>query len=277
MNRIKQFFHSLVQSATDARFYRKVLGMKVAASVRFFLLSLILVTLLQTGAIIVRDVPHATDSLQQEIHQLTDQLPAETTLTYGTNGTLKISGIKLPLVLNASETLRSQDFPKQFITLSSDESANQASLLTVTPTHILSNQSQSGIPLTEVLDPSENWSLTKAQLGGKIREFELVMPSLARFIVLMSFPLLYIGMLIQSLVWLIPLSFVGNMVAWGLGVRINVRKTLQLGLHAMVPALLLQQMAHLLFATTLDSSLLIAAYLGIMILVVLDIRSSVKA
>lgn len=275
MRKLSRYWQALYKSLSEPSFYVVIFRAPFWWSVRFYLLSLLLLTLIDTLYIRIHQVPIWTAQVKQEATALINQLPSEAAFSY--NGQrLASSGFNPPFTLKATSDLENAGFPNNLIVINGEDKADSQAFLTITPFHLYSQAStgNNGMALNSIFDNNQ-WSLTREQLRSKAGETLQELSALATPALLLLLPFIYLGNLIAQLILLLILSLFASTVGWLLGIHMSLKKIFQLGLHAIVAASLFDFVAHVLFPVS-NVSILVPAYLGIMVLVFLHFRSYSK-
>lgn len=269
MKKLRAFFYTLSKSASEPAYYFDILKTKFAFSFKFYIILLLLLSIVDVVLFRLRDVPQLLTTIESESGHMVNQLPGTLRLSY-TQGTLTPTGITLPFTIYSSEALQKYSIPKSLLSLSKDELPVANTLVTLTPTRALI-QSDGGQTEYKTIFESESWSLTKNQLEEKRKEFMTLLPTLANFMTVAAVPFWFIGLLVGTTFTLFFLTIITNSFGWIIGIRISLVKTLQLGMHAIGIATLIDVIKFALLPTT-DVSLVIPGYLGIMTLALWSLR-----
>lgn len=246
MKWIKSFWQILIKSASEPTFYLYILRMKFISSLGFYLFLFLLLTFVDVGIVRFREVPRVTSEITTAIKTNLNELPNDFKLTYK-DGTLNFSNPQLPYRIKGINNIDA----------------------TLTSTQLVVGESN--LTLKDVLDTGD-FTLTKPQLSGKLQEFLNALPQITNALTLIGIPFWFISLTTTTTLTLVFLSFLTNSIFWILGIRLPFIKTFQLGIHAIAVATLLDVIKFAIYKDV-SVSLVIPAYLGIMGLVILTLKT----
>lgn len=268
------FAQVFLKSASEPEFYLRLLGVKLAMSVRFYLLTLFLLACTDILIFRLREVPQFISAVDQETNHILDALPANFSLVYS-GQQLTFPGLSLPLYIPGSTTVKQLGLGEYVVTLTtSSEAAN--SFFTLTPSNLIVKGTPE-IPINTQQFPyqdlfeEDNFSLTKTELIPLRQKIIEILPQMADFLALLGLPIWFFGLTLTTTVILTFLTLLTNAFSWILGIRIPFIKTFQLGLHAIAISSSLDVFKFLLFPGS-KISLVVPGYLGIMTLVIWTLK-----
>lgn len=255
MSFLSTYARTLIKSASEPRYYADILVTKLAFSIKFFLASSALLAILGATWFGLHDLPVVIKAVDTQTTAQLSKLPDNTFITYS-NGTLSTKGIPLPYNVTTSDWSLHVGDKTLVVTSAMDDTLTQT------------------LKWSDIWD--SGWTLNKTQLEGKQRE---VITSLHRWstpAILAAVPFFFFLSIVGNLITLFILGVFMNTLGWLLGIRLTLLKTLQLGLHAIVVANVVDFARQILLPTS-SFSLIIPAFLGIMVLVLLTLRSALRA
>lgn len=272
-----EFWLYFTKSASEPEFYITILQKKFSASLRFYLLLLLILAAIDIGIFRFREVPRIIDSINQETASAISSLPSTFTASYS-KSELTFNGVKLPHNIPSSAIAKANGFGETLITLSMEAKPAPKSFFTFTPTELIV-QGTTDIPLTtqgfsyKGFLGDQPFSLSKSDLEIKQREFVVRLPQVANIFSVLVWPIWFLGLTLATTLMLLFISFLTNSFSWILGIHMPFIKTFQLGLHAIGIATGLDVLKYALFPDS-RISLVVPGYLGIMVLVIWMLRSA---
>lgn len=277
--KVKTYLRSLLGSATDPTYYLSVLTTKLSFSWKFFLVSLAIVAPMDVFIIRTRDVPKIATALKIETLAVLQALPDEFEVKYKDNK-LELEGVNLPLQIRTQNKESVLGLKSNFVTLTQSDEKDESSTLTFSPTKMYVNSIEAtplsfeDVAYTDLLGKN-GFSLGKKQITDIVKAFWQDAPQVITFLAILAIPIWFIGLLVSSFLMLFLLTLITNSLAWMLALRLPLTKTAQLGLHALAIATYLDVIKFVLYPG-LHFSLVVPAYCGIMVIVLLTLRFYVR-
>src|SRR5258708_5773258 len=99
MKKVGTFWYVLAKSGSDPAYYIDVLRSKLTFSVQFYLVLLLILSIVDVGLFRVRDLPVFLNQANTESAQIVASLPDTFNVAYGTDGQLTTHGVTLPYTI----------------------------------------------------------------------------------------------------------------------------------------------------------------------------------
>ncbi len=256
--RPKTYLYAFIQSISSAEYYRDVLRAPLWFSVRFFLISLALIGVVETTHFLIKTVPQA----EQFMHQVA----TEVKVTYPKDLIIEWDGNQL----SASNPLLQVSYPQaidpdeynlppylaQFQTSSTtldDTTLNDAQSLFVISSNTVymqdSNNAWSDTNLSSILPKDETFVLTTDTIDSSVDSLvEAIYMTREIFIALGAIAMITITILSTIFILIIE-SLLGFLLVRIYGYQLSIRDVFQLGLHIIVPAHIAHTVALFAFPT----------------------------
>lgn len=279
MKWLKNFFRIFTLSASEPSYYLHVLRAPFFQSLKFYLLALLLLSVVDVAVFRFRETPALLSDLSTQANQSLNALPENFQASF-TGSTLTLKNITLPYTIPATSRLQNRLNIASLLTLTASESAISSSFATLTPTQLIVTGSTE-LPISEArfalsdMIGSNSGSWDKKALISQTNEMINSAPQTINWLTLLAIPFWFIGLILTTTLTLLFLTLLANSFMWLLKIQIPYLKTLQMGLHAMSVATAIDVVKFMLFPGV-NFSLVIPAYLGIMILVTWEIKGRVK-
>lgn len=243
---LSTFWHTFFNTLTNPKYYVDILNSRLRTTVRFLVMSYLLLSVLAASIVSLVELPKLTNSLQTYLNQVATEFPEQQELSWnGLQLTSKVPGSQL--ILGFPYLPDTNGVPNRLLIVDTTiENANQIpslkederSVFVIGKQRIFIAQPSGGwsdMLLTDVLT-SDSFAISKASLVESLPDYQKQLTNLMRilpivffaFFFLVAFPLRVLNVLLDSLmVYLIVRLF---------RLPLGFKKVIQLSLHIAVAA-----------------------------------------
>lgn len=271
MKFFRSYLQTLQNSASDPSYYRDILSLPFWSSVRFFILTLFLVSSMSSLWWRLVEFPMLFSTFSKQVDTVLLQIPEDAVFYY--DGQEVSTSLKHPFVLKSTQELRDVGAPADLLAIL-DEGTSSSALLQLYPRGMVikdpNTEKSPTIAYTEFL-PKENLTVTKKMIVENKDKALKKLPTFATYGLLLSIPFLWIALVIGNMFTLLLFTIGTQIIFWMSGIKIRYQKAFQLGLHALSIAVIVDKVARHIFPQT-PFSLLTLAFFGILLLVVWELR-----
>ncbi|HSW90322.1 MAG TPA: DUF1189 family protein [Patescibacteria group bacterium] len=252
MRIVRDYIQTFIGCISEPKAYIELLGKSKRKAIFFYVVTFFFVSILSMIAWRIQDFPKLLTSVRQTSNTLLAQVPDNAQFFFDSK-TLRASGAQLPIELHDNN----ENFP---YTLSF-----ATNTFSFSPTD---NQ-----PFTQNYTDLEApaFNATTPQVKAYVSTLLDQLTAHLNTTLLFAFPLVLLGKLLFGLVTLLFYTLFGQILSWLAGVIIPFRKLYKLGMYILPIAALIDTIAHGLFGG--DVSLTLVAYIGIVILILLNLRT----
>ncbi|MFZ1721223.1 MAG: hypothetical protein WAU07_01835, partial [Microgenomates group bacterium] len=243
--RPRTYIKTFINSISSAEYYREVLNAPLWFSLRFFLISLFLIGVIETYFFLTKTVPLAEQILIETAEEAKANFPNDLMVSWN-GSTLTSSNPILEISYPSSVNSQALELPNtlatlrtEVSTLSTQELEHIPSLLVITSSNVYIQDSEGNWKsrsLDSVLPPDESFVLTKENSASSIDVVTEAFQMIRGILLVLGTTIMVLIAIAGTLAILILESFLGFLLVRLYGVSLSLRQVFQLGLHIMVPA-----------------------------------------
>lgn len=254
--RPKTYFHAFIQSISSAEYYQDVLRAPLWFSIRFFLISVALIGIVETSHFLVRTIPQAEQFVQEVAREVKTNYPPDLIVEWdGSLLSTSIPSLSIPYPLE----FKPQDYnlPNNLAQFQTDQTdisdavlSQYESLFVITADAIYIQDAKldwSQTDLSHVLPENESFVLTADNANSSIDAMVEALFMTRGVFIAMGAAVMILFTLLSTIIVLCIESLLGLLLVRIYGYQLSAKKVLQMGLHVIVPAHIAHTVALIAF------------------------------